>query len=152
VSYVADHRHLVCGATRFLKCVCKPTLIARMREMQICWSLALQALAASSKLPASRPVLATNVDSYRTALIIAASHLHGGPSMQSTSTALRSRSFSQAAVAEQAQPDIQLTEAASEVWCLLDFLTWPVRGGSISYSAWFCSEYKSLAKRTQIWC
>jgi len=144
--------NLVCGVSGFLKCVCESTFIARMREMQRCWSLALRALAASSTLPASRPVLATSVDSYRTALTIAASHIHGGLSIQFTSMALRSRSFSQAAVAEQAQPDIQLTEAASEVGCLLNFLTWPVRGGSISYSAWFCSEYKSLAKRTQIWC
>lgn len=143
--------NLVCAVTEFLTCVCEPTLIARMREMQRCWSLALRAVAASSTLPASRPVLATSVDGYRTALIIAASHLHGGPSMQSTSTALRSRSFSQAAVAEQAQPDIQLTEAASEVWCLLSCLTRSVPGCSISHSAWFCSEYKSSAKKAQIW-
>ena len=94
-----------------------------MREMQRCWSLTLRALAASSNLPASRPVLATSVDSYRTALIIAASHVHGGISMQSISTTLQSRSFSQAAVAEQAQPDIQLTEAAGEVWHLLNCFT-----------------------------
>lgn len=86
-----------------------------MREIQRSWALALRALAASSNLPASRPLLATSFDSYRNALIIAASHLHGDTSPQSISTSLRSRSFSQAAVAEQAQPDIQLTEAASEV-------------------------------------
>ncbi|DBA71444.1 hypothetical protein WJX79_004208 [Trebouxia sp. C0005] len=85
-----------------------------MREIQRSWALALRALAASSNLPASRPLLATSFDSYRNALIIAASHLHGDTSPQSISTSLRSRSFSQAAVAEQAQPDIQLTEAASE--------------------------------------
>ena len=64
---------------------------------------------------ASRDLSTANLDSYSAALFIVASRHQSTSLTKSLASIFSARPFSQAAVAEQSQADIQLTEAAVEV-------------------------------------
>lgn len=72
-------------------------------------------------------VSANSVESCRSAITIAACHLHGRTLTGNVAPIRFVRNLSQAAVAEQSQPDIQLTEAAVEVSTLSNVNKLPVK-------------------------
>ena len=84
--------------------------------MQAVCALAQRTLRTGSSTAFPSPGLSTTkIDAYRAALLIAASRQQCSALTNSLISVFASRPFSQAAVAEQSQADIQLTEAAVEV-------------------------------------
>ena len=85
--------------------------------MRAAYLLARRALtsSASSATRASHAVSEPSVDSYRAALLVLVSGQHSKSLHKPISSFITCRQFSQAAVAEESQANIQLTEAAVEV-------------------------------------
>ncbi|KAL3148038.1 hypothetical protein ABBQ38_014328 [Trebouxia sp. C0009 RCD-2024] len=83
--------------------------------MQAVFALAQRTLRTANCTAFPSPGLSTaNFDTYKAALLIAASRQQCSALTNSVTSVFASRRFSQAAVAEQSQADIQLTEAAVE--------------------------------------
>ena len=85
--------------------------------MQPAFALAQRAITScvSSTLLGTRALASANIDSYSLALSIVASKPQRPSVTKSLTSVFGSRLFSQAAVSEPSQADIQLTEAAVEV-------------------------------------
>lgn len=86
----------------------------------------LRSTATYSTSFASRDLSPANLDSYSAALFIVASRQQCTFLTKSLASIFAARPFSQAAVAEQSQADIQLTEAAVEVRSCCIYLHWKI--------------------------
>ena len=92
-------------------------MTARVTQMHKCWALAQRALStsANSTLHASQLASPVSLETCRAAVSIAAARIRNSLATNTSLGSTSNRHFSQAAVAEHSQPEIQLTAAAIEV-------------------------------------
>ena len=92
-------------------------MTARVTQMHKCWALAQRALStsANSTLHGSQLASPVSLETCRAAVSIAAARIRNSLATNTSLGSTFNRHFSQAAVAEHSQPEIQLTAAAIEV-------------------------------------